>query len=525
MFRLLRFFSAISVAAIIAIAIMLAVLRQHALGQIVEYAESQNVALARSFANTIWPRFSPYLSATSGFDGETMRGHPITREIGKALITLTAGVPVLKIKIYDLNGLTIFSSEPAEIGDNKKANPGFFSAAKIGKPASKLSFRDTFSSFEGTVQDRDLVESYLPIRHGDGPVVGVFELYTDVTPLMTKFKHSTTRLVTGLVLIFGSLYGVLFLVVRRADRTIKRQYLDIREKNIELEHEITVREQAEEALERTRDELEIRVEERTRELTDEIAERKRAEDEVRQHRSELAHVGRIMTMGEMATSLAHELNQPLTVISGYAQFCMEGLSSVRLKREMLLDAMEQVVEQAQRANEIIRRIRDFVHKKAPKREKIDVNEAIHGIAGLLRSDARQHGASIELNLAEALPPIFADPIQIQQVVVNLAHNGMEAMREHSSASRRLTIHTSVRRDNAVEITVHDCGEGIPSETLNRVFDPFFTTKADGLGMGLSISRSIIEDHGGSLWATSDPATGTVFHFTLPVTGESLPDDV
>jgi two-component system sensor kinase FixL len=146
------------------------------------------------------------------------------------------------------------------------------------------------------------------------------------------------------------------------------------------------------------------------------------------------------------------------------------------------------------------------------------------VADLLRSDAREHGAAIKLDLAHGLPPVIADPFQIQQVILNLAHNGMEAMREGRSSSRRLTIHTSAGRDAVVETTVHDTGAGIPPETLERVFDPFFTTKATGLGMGLSISRSIIEAHGGSLWATSDSDTGTMFHFTLPAAEERRSDD-
>jgi signal transduction histidine kinase len=224
----------------------------------------------------------------------------------------------------------------------------------------------------------------------------------------------------------------------------------------------------------------------------------------------------------MATSLAHELNQPLTVISTCAQLCLHRLGSDGVKPEELLDSVEQVAEQAERANQIIRRVRSFIHKEEPERRKIDVNEAICGVVGLLRSDAREHGATIRLDLADALPLLLADPFQIQQVILNLAHNGMEAISEGGSSLRHLTIHTAARRNGEVEIGVRDTGNGIPAQILGRVFDPLFTTKTQGLGMGLSICRSIVEAHGGGIWAMSDGETGSFFYFTL--TQESGADD-
>ena len=137
---------------------------------------------------------------------------------------MTAGLPVLKVKFYKLDGFTVSSSERDQIGENNNNNKGVFMAARQGKIASKLACRDSFSAFSGTVQNRDLVESYLPIRIADGSIAGVFELYSDVTPLMQRIAHTTTKLVFGLSVIFSTLYGLLFLIVRRADRTLKRQY-------------------------------------------------------------------------------------------------------------------------------------------------------------------------------------------------------------------------------------------------------------------------------------------------------------
>ena len=266
MFKLLRHFSLTSAVAILSVTVALLMLYRHnAVNALVELAENQNVALARSFANTIWPRFSDYVTGVSGLDGDALRARPETRQIHDTLKRLAAGLPVLKVKIYNLDGLTVFSSQASQMGDDKSNSPGFIAAAREGRPKSKLAHKDRFSTISGEVADLhlDLVESYLPIRRGDGRIEGVFELYSDVTPLTDKIARSTNRLAAGLVLVFGLLYGVLFLIVRHADRILKRQYVDVL--------------RGEQALQEANERLERRVEERTSKLTREIAERKRSE--------------------------------------------------------------------------------------------------------------------------------------------------------------------------------------------------------------------------------------------------------
>ena len=516
MFKLVRFFVLTSLLSALIIIAVIVYFRQSEIRQLIDYAENQNVKLAQSFSNTIWPYFSDYVESASAFHEKELQGRLETSEISDALKVVTANLPVIKVKIYNLEGLTVYSSDPTEIGENKSDNVGFFSAAQMGVPASELTFRDTISSFEKEIQDRDLVESYLPLRSSSGVIEGVFELYSDVTPLLGAIKRATINQVYGLVLIFGLLYGILIITVWRADRKIKYQYEDITEKNEALRHEIYERSQIEYALKKAHDELDQRVEERTKALTIEIKERKHSEAEVRKHRTQLVKLGALNIMGELATSLAHELNQPLTVISGCAQRCLSELRTHQVLAEKFEDIVEQMAEQSYRASEIIRRVRSFIKKGEQEKEAVDMNETIRALSGLLLSDAGDRGANVAFEMADYLPLVMANPFQLQQVILNLVHNGIESMSDSEVTNPLITISTRFLESEGIEVSVHNTGKAIEARYADKVFESFYTTKATGLGMGLAICRSIIEDHGGRLWVNSNSETGTSFLFTVPV---------
>jgi len=249
-----------------------------------------------------------------------------------------------------------------------------------------------------------------------------------------------------------------------------------------------------------------------------ITDRKRAEEErerLRQVQSELAHINRVTTMGELAASIAHEIKQPISAAHTNAKTCLRWLGRNQPDIAEAREAASRVIQDVTRTSEIISRIRVLFKKGEPERECVDVNEVIREMISLMRSAAARHAISIHTELAPELPNVRADRVQLQQVFLNLMLNGIDAITEGNGAGD-LTIKSQRNPDGQVLISISDTGIGLPLERSNKVFDAFFTTKPQGTGMGLSISRSIIEAHGGRLWATGNSDRGATFQFTLPL---------
>ncbi|MBE0531905.1 MAG: PAS domain S-box protein [Rhodospirillales bacterium] len=245
-----------------------------------------------------------------------------------------------------------------------------------------------------------------------------------------------------------------------------------------------------------------------------ISERHRAAETVRNLQSELAHASRVSAMGEMAAQFAHELSQPLTAISTCAEGGVDALFPPGRNPDNALTALRLIVTQAKRASEIIRRTRKFIQKHEQEKVPADVNSLIRDAAELIQGEANHRNVDMRLRLAELLPAAFVDVVQIQQVIVNLARNGIEAMSGNEPTRRQLVISTEPSPDGIV-VSVEDSGPGISPEIRTRLFEPFFSTKSDGLGIGLSICRSIVEAHGAHLVVSSAPGHGAQFRFALP----------
>jgi PAS domain S-box-containing protein len=244
-----------------------------------------------------------------------------------------------------------------------------------------------------------------------------------------------------------------------------------------------------------------------------ITERKQAEQSLQEAQAELAHVTRVLAMGELVTSIAHEVNQPLTGVVTNSDFALRQLASGSPNLEQLREAIAEIVEDARRVSAIISRVRTLLKKGAPDRVALAINDVIQDVTVLVRNEAARNGVQVRLDLAPVLPPLVGDRVQLQQVLINLVMNGIDAMRSVTDRPRKLDI-KSAKHADGVLIQVRDSGLGLAQDRLERVFEPFFTTKPQGIGMGLSISRSIIESHGGRLWTVPVP-NGALFQFTLP----------
>ncbi len=253
-----------------------------------------------------------------------------------------------------------------------------------------------------------------------------------------------------------------------------------------------------------------------------ITERKRAEAEIRESerryrnsQAELAHANRVATMGQLTASIAHEIRQPLAATTVNASAALRWLGAQPPNVGEANQALTRIVDCARRADDIIRRIRDLIKKEPPRKESVNINEAVRDVIELTRGEAAKHGVSIQTALGEGLPFIHADRVQLQQVMLNLIVNAIEAMSTTSEGPRALLISTAAEAPDSVAVAVRDSGPGLPEAGIEHVFDPFYTTKASGLGIGLSICRSIVDAHGGRLSATANEPRGAVFQFTIP----------
>jgi hypothetical protein len=244
-----------------------------------------------------------------------------------------------------------------------------------------------------------------------------------------------------------------------------------------------------------------------------IEEQHRAQQDLALAQEELSRLSHTLSMAEMAASIAHELNQPLTAVVTHAYACREWLRSRPANLEKASSTAEKIVQESTRASEVVKRVRALFRKEALFREPTDIRRLIHELARVLRDEMIRRDISFKLVLAENLPEVEIDPIQIQQVLLNLAMNGMDAMMK-TPPPRELTIRSEKHGEGAIRISVEDRGPGIPEEIAHRIFEPFFSTKPEGTGMGLAICRSIVEAHDGQLWVDRSASGGAAFHFTV-----------
>jgi C4-dicarboxylate-specific signal transduction histidine kinase len=252
-----------------------------------------------------------------------------------------------------------------------------------------------------------------------------------------------------------------------------------------------------------------------------LTERKRAEETVRRVQMELAHANRVATMGQLTASIAHEVKQPIGAAVANAQAALRFLDRRPPELEQVREALKDIVVAGDRVAEVVDRIRALIKKVPPRQACLDINEAIHEVISLTRGEAVKIGVSVQTDLADGLPLIYGDRVQLQQVTLNLIINAIEAVSGVDETTRAVVISTWRAEPDGVFVAVRDTGQGLDPASLEHLFNAFYTTKPAGMGMGLAICRSIIEAHGGQLWASANVPRGAIFQFTVPT--KSIPD--
>jgi two-component system sensor kinase FixL len=251
-------------------------------------------------------------------------------------------------------------------------------------------------------------------------------------------------------------------------------------------------------------------------LVHDITEHRRVDLEIQRQRDELAHVARVSTLGELTASLAHEIHQPLAAIMSNAQAALRFLAQDEPDFQEVRDILQDIVADDRRANEVIQRLRLLLRRAGPELAPLAMNELIRDVVTLLKREVVLRGITIEAHLDADLPPVVGDRVQLQQVLLNLVLNAADAMAEREPEYRRLIIRTEREDEEKVRVAVRDFGTGLERQNLHRLFEPFYSTKPQGLGMGLAISRSIVEAHGGQVWAANNPDRGAIFMFTVRI---------
>ena len=498
-YRLLRNFSLAALVLVLLAAFLMGwAYRSVATRALVETAEVGNENIARLAANTLWRKTSPDLTPLAALDAASLRADPRTQAFDADVRQLIAGTTVLKAKLYSDSGKTLYSSDPAQIGEDKSGNAGFL-GARAGRVSSELTHRGTFSTFEGKVEDRDLVASYVPVRDAGGQVRAVMEIYDDVTPFLRTIGEMQTRVYLGAASVLLVLYAALFFIVRRADRIIHSQH-----------GKLTSSAESMAAAAAT---LESRVHERTQDLAlanTQLHDAKQAADAANRAKS------------RFLATMSHEIRTPLNGVLGMSEL----LRTTALNADQLRYA-EAITSTGQTLHDLLSDVLDLIKIEEEQLviEKIDFEPAkvLRDLSSIYQELATMQGNQLTVEIEPgAAEQVRGDPTRLRQVANNLLSNA-------NKFTQRGSIGLIVKRiappsDDArvwLRVSVRDTGVGIAAEVLPRLFQRFeqadatTTRRFGGSGLGLVICRHLVELMGGHIHVNSQPGLGSLFWFDLP----------
>jgi len=465
-----KYFPLISGAVIVVAGVILGALYTYSVrADLSQIAERNNVSMAHAISNYIWPRIDTFVLNANTLAKDQLRRHPKLGEIRDLTHDLVRETPVLKIKIYDLNGLTVFSSDPTQIGQNSSGNAGF-RAARNGTVASELTHRDRFSAFEQQVEDRDVLSSYIPIRLKNDEIRGVFEIYYDVTHLLARIKFSQQLQITVVALTLALLYLMILRLVRHRDRLIENHHID----RVALFHK------------------NVKVEEASRAKSDFLAK------------------------------MSHELRTPLNAIIGFTDALrMKELgAATRAKSSEYLDY---IASSSQHLLALVEDILDMSRIEFGKSDlqltEISLQDITNECIGMLSGAAERETPTIQTRIASPSPILRVDERRFKQVLINLFSNAIK----FTPAGGEISLSAEPTTPGGLKIRIQDTGIGIAKQDIDKVLTPFGQVDRNvgrrgagaGLGLGLSLAQSLVELHGGILDLDSTLGKGTSVTITLP----------
>ncbi len=498
MFRLLRYFAVTSAVVLVAVAILLSVLYRHiAMADLVSTAEQRNTVLAQSLANAIWLYHADHIGQSGDDDIEGLAERPGALYLHEAVERLTAGLPVLKVKIFDAAGVVVYSSDPDEIGMLQDHEPDLFGAAHEGGTSSQILYKNdallTISGFE----DRDVVETYLPLRDPDGRVRGVFELYTDVTASFRDIRHMSGALLAVLLAGFGILYAGLLLVVRRAERIMRSQYMSLRESRERLVG-------------------------KNRELRDEIARRGRIEAELREARDGAEAASNAKS--QFLANMSHELRTPLNAVIGFSQVMADEVLG-RVSPPRYREYASNIRDAGRHLLALVNNVLDLAKIESGGLKfdlsRFDIGDVIRDSAHGVQAELAANGNTLRLDCPPELGTMVSDELKVRSVLTNLISNA-------AKFTENGTIEVEARWDGdrpngagGVVFRISDTGIGMDERRIEEMFDEFtqydnsITRKFGGTGLGLAICRRLCEAMGGSIKIESALGEGTTVTVCLP----------